>query len=358
MNGACCRRRRNNWWTVVRNEIVDESGIWNFHGFAVVSADLALFVYPNPTTMIRCSLREVVIFIAATAFTALTSVAQPLNPIVREGVTEKISEHVHVIPDAGMPLVPNVGIIVGSRGTFVVDTGLGLSNGKAVMREVEKVSRNAELYLGTTHFHPEHDLGAQAFPPTTRMLRSSDQQKDIEEFGLQMAKVFSQRSPFVADMLQGAEFRKADILFEKEHTIDLGGVRVRLIAMGANHTRGDTVFLVEPDGILFSGDVVMRPQPSFASPYSSVKHWLTSLDALEKLQPKRLVPSHGPMGDTSLINDYRTYLTTIRSRAAAHKEAGKTIDQTVEAVSAELAEKYTDRGRLAGAIRAAYNEAP
>src|SRR5882757_2281943 len=91
---------------------------------------------------------------------ALRTGAQPINPIVREGVTEKVSEHVYVIPDGSVPLVPNVGIIVGTHGTFVVDTGLGLRNGEAVVRETGKVSQNKELYLGTTHFHPEHDLGA------------------------------------------------------------------------------------------------------------------------------------------------------------------------------------------------------
>lgn len=287
----------------------------------------------------------------------LSLVAQPVNPIVREGVTEKLSEHVYVIPDASVSLVPNVGIIVGTRATFVVDTGLGVRNGEAVMREVGKVSRHAELYLGTTHFHPEHDLGAGAFPPATKLLRSADQQKDIAEFGLQMAKTFSGRSPFVAELLKDAEFRKADISFEREHVVDLGGVRVRVIAMGANHTRGDTVFLVEPDGVLFSGDVVMRPLPSFASPYSTVKHWLTSLDILEKLSPKKLVPSHGPVGDAGLIADYRAYFTTVQTRVAALKKEGKSVEEAVQSVTTELAGKYADRGRLGGAVRAAYKEA-
>jgi glyoxylase-like metal-dependent hydrolase (beta-lactamase superfamily II) len=151
---------------------------------------------------------------------------QPINPIVREGVTEKITDHVYVIPDASVPLVPNVGIIVGSRATFVVDTGLGPRNGEAVVREVAKVSQNPELYLAVTHFHPEHDLGASAFPPETKMLRSTDQIKDITEFGLQLAKAFSTRSPFIADLLKDADFRKAAIVFEKDQTIDLGGVKV------------------------------------------------------------------------------------------------------------------------------------
>ena len=89
------------------------------------------------------------------------------------------------------------------------------------------------------------------FPPETKMLRSEDQQKDIAEFGLQLAEVFSRRSPFIADLLKGAEFRPATISFAREHTVDLGGVTVKVLAMGANHTRGDTVFLVEPDNVLF-----------------------------------------------------------------------------------------------------------
>ena len=124
------------------------------------------------------------------------------------------------------------------------------------MREVQKVSKNSELYLATTHFHPEHDLGASAFPASTKMIRSRDQQKDIDEFGLELAKTFSARSPAMADLLKGAEFRKADLFFDREHELDLGGVRVRIMAVGPTHTRGDTVFFVE--GMTCSSPVMWR----------------------------------------------------------------------------------------------------
>ena len=116
-------------------------------------------------------------------------------PMIKEGVTEKISEHVYVIPDGNVGMVPNVSIIVGTTGTFVVDTGLGARNGQAVMREVDKVSRTADLYLATTHFHPEHDLGAHGFPPRTKMIRSRDQLAELQESGLETAKRFAGFSP-------------------------------------------------------------------------------------------------------------------------------------------------------------------
>jgi len=218
-------------------------------------------------------------------------------PLVREGVTEKVSDHVHVIPDASVQMVPNVGIIVGSRATLVIDTGLGARNGEAVMREVGKVSRNAELYLATTHFHPEHDLGAQGFPAHAKMLRSRDQQADVDELGAETLKRFAGMSAFNAELLQGAAYRKADLHFGVEHTLDLGGVTVRLLAMGANHTRGDTAFFVEPDGILFSGDVVMTALPGFGTPQARIATWLRSQERFEQLRPRRIVPSHGAIVD-------------------------------------------------------------
>jgi hypothetical protein len=38
----------------------------------------------------------------------------PRPPLVKEGTTVKISDHVWVIPDEKVPMVPNVGIIVDS----------------------------------------------------------------------------------------------------------------------------------------------------------------------------------------------------------------------------------------------------
>ena len=278
-------------------------------------------------------------------------------PLVRENVTEKISDHVFVIPDNSVSLVPNIGIIVGSRGTLVVDTGLGARNGQTVVREMQKVSKTPELYLATTHFHPEHDLGAGAFPATTRMIRSQDQQKEIAEQGAAITERFRGFGALNAELLEGAEFRKADISFDREHTVDLGGVRVRIIAMGYNHTRGDTAFWVEPDGVLFSGDVVMTALPNVGN--ATVRQWVASMDLFEKLKPKRIVPSHGPMGDASLIGTYKTLFQIVQSRAAELKKQGKTIDEATATISSELQSRYPTAGaRLSGTIRAAYTEAP
>ena len=278
-------------------------------------------------------------------------------PLVREGATENISDHVYVIPDNNVGMVPNVGIIVGSRATLVVDTGMGARNGQAIARAVEKVSKNQELYLVTTHIHPEHDLGAHGFPAHTKMIRSQDQVAEIAADALQTAKRFSSMTPLNAELLAGADFRKADVTFDQEHVLDLGGVRARILAMGHNHTRGDTATFVEPDAVLFSGDVVMTALPNVGT--SRFAQWLASMDRLDALKPRRVVPSHGPMGDQAMVTRYRTFLQTVQRRAAELKKQGKTIEETEQTLVAELTPAYPNGGgRMAGTIRAAYNQAP
>jgi len=292
----------------------------------------------------------------------LAAQAAPADPLIAENAIANVSEHVHVISDRNVGLVPNVGIIVGTRATLVVDTGLGPRNGETVLRATNGVSRNTELYVVSTHFHPEHALGESAFPATAKIVRARAQQQDIDEFGLALAKTFASRSPLAADLLKDAQFRKADILFDREHTLDLGGVRVRLLSLGPTHTRGDTIVWVEGDRILFAGDVVMnRTFVAVASPYSSVKAWLADFDQLEPLRPVMVVPSHGPAGDASQIGEQRTVMRAIQQRAIELKRQGKSADETVQTVQTELPAKFPGwaaPARVGIIARTAYTETP
>lgn len=291
--------------------------------------------------------------------TAISHAQQNSNtgPIIQANTAVKISEHVYVIPDNSVPGVPNVGIIVGDEATLIIDTGLGYKNGLIVFEEAKKISGNNPLFLVTTHIHPEHDLGAHAFPENIQMIRSLDQIGEIKEFGMRTANVFRNRSSIMKDLLEGAQFRDADIEFEKEYKLDLGGVQVRLLALGPNHTPGDTATYVEEDKVLFSGDVVMKGLPAFASPKSSLTHWLNSLDRLEALHAEIFVPSHGPMGGTELITQYRHYLTTVKDRTHEMKSAGLSIEQISAKLSPELQQQFSESRRISGAIQRAYAEA-
>jgi glyoxylase-like metal-dependent hydrolase (beta-lactamase superfamily II) len=262
-------------------------------------------------------------------------------PLVKENTTVKISEHVYVIPDGNVPVVPNVGIIVGTKATLVVDPGLGTRNGEVVLRELAKVSKNTELYVASTHYHPEHTTGGVAFAARAKFIRPRVQQKEMEEFGAAAFENFRKRTPEFAELMQGSTYPRADILFEREQTLDLGGVHVRLSLLGPAHTQGDTAIFVEEDKVLFSGDLAMkRLFPAFSTPSASGQVWLASLDRLDALRPMKVVGSHGELGDASLISEYRNYLKAVQARVGELKGQGKSLDEVARLLTAEFQSKY------------------
>jgi glyoxylase-like metal-dependent hydrolase (beta-lactamase superfamily II) len=284
----------------------------------------------------------------------------PQPPLVRENATVKLTDHVWVIPDFNVGGVPNVGIIVGSKATLVVDTGMGPRNGETIVREMKKVSTNKDLYLVTTHYHPEHSLGAAAFTGA-KLLMTRIQQQDMSELGKQIQDTFANRSALNAELLKGVPYPTPDIVFDREHRLDLGGVHARLMWRGpaAMHTRGDTMILVEEDRVLFTGDVVMSQRFLAAQQTSSIKTWVATLDELAALRPAHVVPSHGKLGDAALIARDREFLQAVQARVAELKRAGKTIDEAIAAITSEIAPKYSEWGNPSGAgavVRAAYAE--
>lgn len=290
---------------------------------------------------LRKSLLEVfaVTLIAASAFWALPrAFAQLPQPLVDENAVKKVSDHVYVIMG-----FPNIGIVIGNRATLVIDTGLGARNGATVMRVVQKLSKNPILYLTTTHFHPEHAAGLQAFPPNTVLIRPVIQQEELEKRGEEMMDYFRSRSEQNKELLQNVQLRPPDILFDKDLTLDLGGVTARLFWLGAAHTLGDELIFVKEDSVLLPGDIVQdKLIPNLSNEDASAKSWIADLDNLEPLHPKLIVPDHGALGDASLIAQERGFLADLRDRTLDLKREGKSADEAAQMLSSEFKTKYPD----------------
>jgi glyoxylase-like metal-dependent hydrolase (beta-lactamase superfamily II) len=296
--------------------------------------------------------------------TPIAAVAQApaADAMIRAGTTQRVSDHVYVILDQNISFVPNVGIVVGDRATLIVDTGLGTANGRIVLDEARKLSDNESFYITATHFHPEHDLGALAFPDSAKVVRWTGQQAEADTQGTATIERFAGFSPVLAGLLDGVEFRAPDILFDDPITLDLGGVRVVASGVGPNHTLGDTVFWVEGDRVLFTGDVVMSVFPAVSGPSGDIDKWLANLETFNRLDPAVVVPAHGRLGGVDLVRRYRAYLETVRERVEQRKRAGDSLAEATAALAGTLADEFEDLapasgdpgGRINAAIQAAY----
>ena len=183
-------------------------------------------------------------FLAAMLCAASPVSAQPASHLLSPDDLSQVSAHVWMIKG-----FPNIGIVVGSRATLVIDTGKGTKNGGIVSAAALRLSPKGQtLYLTTTHYHAEHASGDGGFPPGTMVIRPRVQQAELEAEGQKLIDLFSGRSAEDKALLADARIRPANMLFDKQTELDLGGgVSVRLYWFGAAHTKGDELIMVAPD---------------------------------------------------------------------------------------------------------------
>ena len=294
--------------------------------------------------------------LAAALLTPSIARAQLKQPLLSEDNLKRVSDHVYVIEG-----FPNVAIIVGSRATMVVDTGLGQKNGATVMRAEQKLAKGPILYLTTTHFHSEHTSGEQAFPASTIIIRNSAQQDEMNQGVAAHIEVFKKMSAQNLDLLQDVKFRAPDVVFDRESNVDLGGVTARLFWLGPAHTKGDELIFVEEDSVLIPGDIVQKNIfPIMPNPDANVKGWLSILDNVEALHPKFIVPDHGTaIVDASQIATQRAYLMALQSRSLELKKQGVSVDDAGKTITAELKAKNPDwpnPNNVAGEVQRVYEQ--
>ena len=222
----------------------------------------------------------------------------------------QIAEGVWVIrhPDApdGFPQ-GNTTVVAGDREALVVDAPYLPSAAKADLAEIRKLTQRPVRWLVNTHWHPDHTRGNAAYAAavpglsivahrrTLELLRRYEPENLLRYPALlaRSADRPAQRAAMekVWAELQGYSLRFPDLTFEDQLSIDLGQRAVRIFHPGPGHTLGDAAVFVPDAGVLATGDDLVLPVPYFFNGYPS--SMAESLGAMQRLQPRIIVPGHG-----------------------------------------------------------------
>ena len=180
---------------------------------------------------------------------------------------KKLSERIGYMPYEEERDRPNLCYVKGDKMSLAVDAG----HSEAHLREFYNLLRDEELPLPSltvlTHWHWDHTFAMHAVNGITLANKRTNEHllecmKKIEENG---PDEFLNMYDSIRKEYEGGKeviVVPADIVFEGDMTIDLGGCTVKLLQTKAPHTDDSTLVYVCEDKTLFVGDATCAQFPN------------------------------------------------------------------------------------------------
>lgn len=191
---------------------------------------------------------------------------------------------------------PNSGVVIGDDGVLIVDTTATPAMAQDLIARIRTITDKPIKYVVLSHYHAVRVLGASAYfaEGAQQVIASRGTWEMIVERGEADMKSEIERFPRLfagVETVPGLTW--PTLVFEKEITLFLGKLEVRIAHLGSGHTKGDTVVWLPQQKVLFSGDLVEYDAACYCGD-AQLEDWPATLDALQALNPEKLVPGRGP----------------------------------------------------------------
>lgn len=214
--------------------------------------------------------------------------------------------------------VSNAGVIVTGEGVIVVDSLGTPSLAQMLVERIREITDQPIRKVIVTHYHADHiyglqvfeELGAEILAPVgaENYLRSEQAQERLEERRFSLDPWVNERTRLV----------EPDRYVGTAETLTLGEVTLTLTPVGSAHSDGDLTVYVEPDRVLYSGDIIFEGRIPFLGDANAF-HWVEVLEKMQTQGVAALVPGHGPAAKDpqQAIRATYEYLAYLREKMGA-----------------------------------------
>lgn len=260
--------------------------------------------------------------LASTAACSATAAAPGAPPWARSDIpmtVHQVGPHSYYVEGrleeasrANEGFIANAGFVITRDGVVVFDT---LGSPALADRLIEEIGKRTKLPIKRviiSHYHADHFYGIPAFRRIGAQVWA-----DTRAHGYLNSQAAStrlaQRKQIISRWL-GPNFSLPlpDRWLDKPVDFEMGGVRFSLRHIGPAHSPEDLAMLVEPDGVLYSGDVVYAGRVPFVG-NADTKLWLKAIDRMLAIPARVMVPGHGqasfhPRRDAQMTRNYLIFL--------------------------------------------------
>ncbi|MFW2439961.1 MAG: MBL fold metallo-hydrolase [Arenicellales bacterium] len=251
----------------------------------------------------------------------------------------KVSDNVWYVKGMAGTAIENEGFV--SNAAFVI-TGDGVvvfdalgtpALANLLFKEIRKLTREPIKMVIVSHYHADHIYGLQVFKDegaeivapagVIDYLNSDSANSRLEERRVSL-------SPWVND---STRLIAPDRYIKESEKFRMGDIEFTISALGSAHSEGDLTLFVEPDKVLFSGDVIFDGRIPWLGDADTV-NWLATLNSIKVAKPAAIVPGHGELSTdpVALIKLTHDYLEFVRAKMKAAVDGWVTFDDAYEEV--------------------------
>lgn len=222
-----------------------------------------------------------------------------------EGLLEEASR-------ANEGFIANAGFVITADGVVVFDSLGSPALADRLIAEIHQRTHQPIRRVIISHFHADHFYGIPAFRRIGAQIWV-DTHAHAYLNSRAASERLAERKQLIGPWL-GPNFSLPlpDRWLDQPEDFEMGGVHFSLRHIGPAHSPEDLTMLVEPDGVLYSGDVVYSGRVPFIGD-ADTRLWLLAIDRLLTIPARVMVPGHGPASfhprqDARMTRDYLTFL--------------------------------------------------
>jgi len=296
-------------------------------------------------------MRRIVILtgLVLTVFPALAHEAKSLKELMlafgtdletAEVKTETVAKDLHVLYGAG----GNVIVSIGDQGVLMVDSQFPQLIPKLKTAITELGGGKIDFTINT-HWHFDHADGNPMLgrEGTWMVSQINSRRMMTGDHAIDLVSVLYDQPPYPAEGLPV-------ITYDRNMQFFFNGQRIDLMHFGPAHTTGDTAVFFRDANVVHMGDVFNAGYPFIdvgnGGDLEGMIEFCNSV--LENLNADSIVvPGHGPVKNYADLVEYVNMLEIIRDRVSALIDAGKSLDDVMQAApTSEFDEKYGDPALL------------
>jgi cyclase len=241
----------------------------------------------------------------------------------------------------------NAGLVIGEGESLLIDTLWDLRLTRRMLGAMASPTAAAPIRrLVNTHGDPDHCWGNQLLAGAeilaTRATAEDVRRDDPRRLRLLSRLAWPPIGPLAglrafARQLAPYDFSGIHVTaptatFNGRRELDVGGRRVELIELGPAHTPGDLIVHVPDAGVVFAGDLMFVGVTPIMW-VGPVENWLAGLDRILELDPRVVVPGHGPVTDLDGVRAMRRYWEFVTEAV----RAGRTPAEILRSLPEEFA---------------------